>query len=500
MQLSKNPYTPELKLLAESSQALNLSDLLFDKVRSEQLEFKLGRLNIDLSGQLINNNILQSLIALANAAGVKKNISELEKGSLKNNSENRKVSHLNLRKKSRFEEKSYKKISDFVKSVRQEKKLKDIINIGIGGSELGPLTVYTALKPFCNGPKVHFVSNLDPTHMNDALSQCNQKTTLFIINSKSFTTGETLQNAKLAKSWLGEENISTKNSFVAVTSSIEKAKAWGVDEENIFDFDLGVGGRYSVCSSVGLSVMLAIGLEGFYSFLSGFREVDEHFVNADFKENVPLLMGLLRVWNRNFLGYSSHGIIPYDQRLSYFPSLIQQLEMESNGKQVDVNGEELMMPASPLIWGEVGNNAQHSFFQFLHQGKETVPLDVLIALSPTGIPTGEDWRDSHRRLVINAMAQVEALAHGSLNSIEPHKNFRGNKPATIISWDTTDPFTVGSLIALYESITISSGFLWGINSFDQWGVELGKSLEKKLLNNENLENFSPRIMKILNNK
>ena len=500
MQLSKNPYTHILKLLAKSSKKLKLSNLLFDQERSKRLEFKLGGLNIDLSGQLIDDDILQNLIALANAAEVKKKISELDKGNPINFSEKCKVSHLDLRKKARFEQKSWKKINTFVKDIRQSKKFKNIVNIGIGGSYLGPLTAYTALKPFCDGPTVHFVSNVDPTSISDVLSLCEQETTLFIINSKSFTTGETLHNAELAKSWLKKKNILIKNSFVSVTSSKVKALAWGIDEENVFDFDVGVGGRYSVWSPVGLPVMLGIGMQNFKSFLAGARVVDEHFLNTAIKENVPLLMGLIRVWNRNFLEHSSHGIIPYDQRLSFFPSFIQQLEMESNGKKVDVNGENLTMPASPVIWGEVGNNAQHSFFQFLHQGKETVPIDVLIALSPSGVSLDGDWEESHKRLVINAIAQVEALAHGSLNSCEPHKDFQGNRPATIISWDATDPFTVGSLIALYESITISSGFLWGINSFDQWGVELGKKLERQLLKRENLEQFSPRVAKFLNSK
>jgi glucose-6-phosphate isomerase len=279
--------------------------------------------------------------------------------------------------------------------------------------------------------------------------------------------------------------------MVAITSSIDKAIKWGFNNQNIFYFSKNIGGRYSLWSSVAMPIMLSIGENNFKDFLYGARMMDEHFINEDVENNIPIILALLRVWNRNFLNRNSHCIVPYSNRLAKLPSWAQQLEMESNGKGVDIEGEELIMAASPLIWGEVGTTAQHSFFQFLHQGLEIIPLDILLPLQNSNKQTTKEKIKNHKYLITNALAQADTLAKGSVNLINKNKNFLGGRPSTIISWQKNNPFSIGKLIALYENITIASGFIWNINSFDQWGVELGKKLALKIENNKEDEELTP---------
>ena len=263
-----------------------------------------------------------------------------------------------------------------------------------------------------------------------------------------------------------------------------------MSQKHIFDFADGIGGRYSLWSAVGLPIMLAIGNKNFISFLDGANQLDEHVLNTPTNQNIAIILALLRIWNRNFLNLPMHGIMPYDHRLARLPAWAQQLEMESNGKSVDIEGQTLKMPASPIIWGEVGTNAQHSFFQFLHQGLETTPIDILIPRKPIKNKKFSHLMTNHKHLIVNAIAQAEALAIGSDDFTDKNKNFPGNRPSTIISWEENNPFSIGMLISLYENITIASGFLWNINSFDQWGVELGKSIANDISNNDGYEKLS----------
>lgn len=487
MQLADNPLTPDLRILAENVKKQSLSSMIFTQNREKDFCRTLGDLEVDITRQRITPEILNALYRLARHGDVKGQIDAMLAGEAINYSEKRPIGHMAMRHPDRQKTAEWKKITLFTEEIRREKKYTDIVNIGIGGSELGPAMVSTALHPFSNSMRVHYVSNLDPAHMHDVLQFCKPESCLFIVTSKTFTTAETLQNAKLATKWLKKAGID-KSALIAVTVASQKAADWGAGR--VFEFPEGVGGRYSLWSAVSLPVILSIGIEHFTDFLSGAYAIDAHIISAPDTENIPLLLALLRVWNRNFLHYPSHGIIPYNQRLMRLPAWAQQLEMESNGKGVDRFGKKLKIPASPLIWGETGTNAQHSFFQYLHQGLDIVPLDILLPRQPIGCDALEGSKESHYSLAINAIAQAEALACGSENIAEPHRHFSGNRPSSVISWGKTTPYAVGRLLALYEYITIFSGFLWGINSFDQWGVELGKQRANELQSG-GLKDFSP---------
>ena len=497
MQLSQNPSTPILKTLAKKISKLSISKLLSDSNRVTELNYEIGEIKVDLSRQLLTTSVLSQLIKMANCAEINIKINELMDGIYLNKSENRPITHFNLRNTSRKNTASWLKLKAFVKKIRNNKEILDVVNIGIGGSHLGSKTVESALKYYCDGPNIHFASSVDPSSMSDILNNCQPKNTIFIINSKSFKTTEVLNNARLVWQWLKKNNQEEKEFIYAVTASKAAATTWGVSEDNIFDFDEGVGGRFSVWSPSGLPLMLAIGVKNFQNFVDGGFIVDDHFRSEDLIRNVPIIMSLLRVWNRNFLNYASHAIIPYEYGLRSFPRYVQQLEMESNGKGVDLDGNILSMPASPLIWGEVGTDAQHSFFQFLHQGKDIVPVDILVPKLPARFDADSKYVEGHKILVANALGQAEALAFGKENLTEPYRNFPGNRPSSLISWNKSNPYNMGSLIALYENITISSGLIWGINSFDQWGVELGKKITKGLLDESQSNSLQLRLKRFL---
>jgi len=382
--------------------------------------------------------------------------------------------HMAQRSQAMRESADFARLAGFADEIRKSK-VTDVINIGIGGSDLGPAMVSAALAHFRSGPQIHYVSNVDPSHLHDVLKDCDPGRTLVIVTSKTFTTAETMRNAELARAWLLAGGVADAAArMVGVTAAPAKAGEWGLAADRIFGFDEGVGGRYSLWSSVGLPVMIGIGPDAFAALLAGAAEMDAHFQTAPLAENLPVIMGLLRVWNRNCLGYPTHGIMPYDQRLALVPAWAQQLEMESNGKSVTRTGEQLDYASAPVIWGAAGTGCQHSFFQALHQGTDIVPLDILVPLQPAGLTLAGNWADSHRMLVANALAQAEALAVGSPNAEEPHRHFAGGRPSSLISWQRTTPAVLGQLLALYEHTTIVTGFLWDVNSFDQWGVELGK--------------------------
>jgi len=372
----------------------------------------------------------------------------------------------------------------------------DVINIGIGGSDLGPAMVTLALAPYHDGPRVHFVSNVDGAHIHDTLKSLDPATTLILIASKTFTTLETMTNAGTARAWIAEAlgEGAVGSHFAAISTAIAKVTAFGIAEDRIFGFWDWVGGRYSVWSAIGLPVMIAVGEAHFRAFLAGGAAMDDHFLEAPLARNMPVILGLIGIWYRCLMGFSTHAVLPYDQRLSRFAAHLQQLDMESNGKGVKKNGKPVTGPTGPIVWGEPGTNGQHAFFQLIHQGTDVVPADFLLAAEPH-----EALGDHHVKLVANCLAQTEALMVGkneravraeleragvakeTIDALTPHKVFPGNRPTNMLLYRRLDPFTLGRLLALYEHKVFVQGVIFGVNSFDQWGVELGKQLANELL-------------------
>lgn len=468
----------------------HLRDLVCEAGR-EKLFLELEDLTVDYTRQPITLETLQKLFKLAEVKLLPNFMAELFAGELVNLTEHLPVSHFQLRSQEYQASIVYQKITHFAEAVRTNDAVKHVVNLGIGGSDLGPSMVTQGLAGFHDGPTMHYVSNIDPSALFDVLADCDPHSTLFIVTSKSFTTHETLANGALAKDWLEKNDADFDRAIVAVTANPQRALDWGININRIFAFDTGVGGRYSIWSAVGLPIMIAIGSQDFGAFLAGAHAMDQHVKMAPYATNLPVVMGLLRVWHRTYLGNMAYGLIPYDQRLSRLPAWAQQLEMESNGKGVDRLGDVLAEPAAPLIWGETGTNSQHSFFQWLHQGLDIVPIDILIAHKSAIMSDHVNWQANQRTLVINAVAQAEALAIGNKNTEEPHRHCPGNRPSLLISWDKTTPYALGRLMALYEYVTIISGFIWGVNSFDQWGVELGKKIADDIEMGRNLGQLSP---------
>ncbi len=371
-----------------------------------------------------------------------------------------------------------------------------MINIGIGGSDLGPVMATRAMSKFSGeGPNVYFVSNVDGAHLRDATRDLNPETTLFLIASKSFTTQETMINAQAAKVWV-ENSIgveASKAHFAAVSTNLDATSAFGIAPERVFGFWDWVGGRYSLTSSIGLSLAIAIGSENFRAFLDGFRDMDQHFKNTPLERNLPVLLALVGIWRRNIMGCATVALIPYNQRLENFSSYLQQMDMESNGKRVTKDGAEVATKTGPVIWGDAGTNAQHSFFQLIHQGTDIVPIDFMITAQPTSYLV-----EQHDLLTANFLAQSHALAFGktaqevrdellvagddpaTVEALVPHRTFPGNRPSTSILYSSLTPYSLGRLIALYEHKVFVQGVIWNVNSFDQWGVELGKVMANQL--------------------
>jgi glucose-6-phosphate isomerase len=373
----------------------------------------------------------------------------------------------------------------------------DIVNIGIGGSDLGPAMVTLALAPYTRPDlRAHYVSNVDGAHIADTLKGLDPSRTMFVIASKTFTTDETMTNAHTARAWLarelGEEAVN--NHFAAVSTNLAACDAFGIRQDRIFGFWDWVGGRYSVWSAIGLPVALAVGYDNFAKFLAGAAAMDEHFRTAPLEQNLPVIMALIGVWYRNIWGFSTQAVLPYDQRMSRFAAYLQQLDMESNGKHVSLTGKDVAWSTGPIVWGEPGTNGQHAFYQLIHQGTDIIPCDFLIAANPH-----ENLPPHHAKLVANVLAQSEALMLGktdaeviaelkaqgmdkaAIKALAPHKVFTGNRPSNTLFYRQLDPATLGSLVALYEHKVFVQGTIWNINSFDQWGVELGKQLAKAIL-------------------
>ncbi|WP_159501936.1 glucose-6-phosphate isomerase [Microbacterium sp. 18062] len=500
--------------------APNLRDwFAADPGRVERLSLPLGDLHVDLSKNLVTEEILASLVRLAEQTRVADRFAEMLEGVHINTTEDRAVLHTALRRPSGAEpalvvdgqrvdhdvQEVLAKLSAFADRVRSGgwtgvtgRTVTHVVNIGIGGSDLGPVMVYEALKPLAGGIEARFVSNIDPTDIAETTADLDPETTLFIVASKTFTTLETLTNARLAREWLwrglaasgaiADDDARTDavaHHFVAVSTALDKVAAFGIDPENAFGFWDWVGGRYSVDSAIGLSLAIAFGPTAFRELLAGFHTVDEHVRTTPLGRNVPVLLGLLNVWYTNFLGAQSHAVLPYAQQLSRFPAYLQQLTMESNGKSVRWDGSPVTTDTGEVFWGEPGTNGQHAFYQLIHQGTRLIPADFIAFANPA-YPLADGDRDVHGLLLSNFLAQTKALAfgktadeveaEGTTGALVAARTFAGNRPTTSIFAPALTPAVLGQLIALYEHITFAQGAVWGINSFDQWGVELGKQL------------------------
>lgn len=492
-----------------------------DPARVERFTHTLGDLHVDLSKNLVTDDILDALIALAEETGVAERYAQMLAGAHINTSEDRAVLHTALRRPGGASpalvvdgqevdgdvHAVLDAMSAFAERVRSGewrgvtgKKVTHVVNIGIGGSDLGPVMVYEALKPYADaGIEARFVSNIDPTDVAQKTADLDPETTLFIVASKTFTTLETLTNARLSREWLwaklaeagaiGDDEASRTDAvahhFVAVSTALDKVAAFGIDPANAFGFWDWVGGRYSVDSAIGLSLSLTLGPDAFRELLAGFHTVDEHVATTPLAQNVPVLMGLLNVWYTNFLGAQSHAVLPYAQQLHRFAAYLQQLTMESNGKSVRWDGSPVTTDTGEVFWGEPGTNGQHAFYQLIHQGTRLIPADFIAFANPA-YPLEDGGRDVHGLFLANFLAQTKALAfgktaeeveaEGTTGALVAARTFPGNRPTTSIFGPALTPSVLGQLIALYEHITFTQGTIWGINSFDQWGVELGKQL------------------------
>lgn len=516
-QTTPDNLAPVWQSLQEQAQQLKQQHLraLFsaDPRRFEQFSLELGELLLDYSKNFITEASLALLIELAHRAELKTWIKRMFNGDPINNTEGRAVLHTALRNRSNTPvmvdgkdvmpevNRVLEQMQDFCDRVRHGnwrgfsgKPITDIVNIGIGGSDLGPHMVATALRPYWKkGLSAHFVSNVDGTDINETLAKISPETTLFVIASKTFTTRETMTNAHSARQWFldhsGGDHSRVRHHFVAVSTNETAVKAFGIDHENMFEFWDWVGGRYSLWSAIGLPVALVVGMDNFGKLLAGAHEMDQHFSSTDFSANMPVILGLLGIWYRNFFEAGNHAILPYDHSLRLLPAYLQQADMESNGKRVTRDGAPVSYDTGPVIWGQPGTNGQHAFFQLIHQGTELVPADFILP-ARTHHPISEH----HEILTANCIAQTEALMRGKtedevrkelsdagmdaaqIDALAPHKVFPGNKPTNTLLMRQLTPYNLGKLIALYEHKIFVESIIWNINAFDQWGVELGKQL------------------------
>ena len=490
-----------------ASSGKTIADHFATQGRAADFSTRHGEMLFDFSKTQIDAQALDLLVKLAEGAGVAAKREAMFSGAKINETEGRAVLHTALRNLSAsvvVEGKDvmpevraiHARCEAFARDVREGRftgqggKITDVVNIGIGGSDLGPAMAYLALAPFADGPRCHFVSNVDGAHIADTLKGLNPETTLVIVASKTFTTIETMTNADTAKRWMAAKVANPAAQFAAVSTAADKTAAYGIDPARVFGFEDWVGGRYSMWGPIGLSLMLAIGPEAFSEFLRGGADMDAHFRNAPFVENLPVLLALVGVWHNQICGHSTRAVLPYDQRLSRLPAYLQQLEMESNGKRVGMDGVDLPFDSGPVVWGEPGTNGQHAFYQLIHQGTRVIPCEFIVAKEGHE----PDLKHQHLLLVANCLAQSEALMRGrsleearaimakkgltgaELERQARHRVFPGNRPSTTLAIPQLTPFTLGQIIALYEHRVFVEGVILGINSYDQWGVELGKEL------------------------
>jgi len=509
--LTTRPAWRALQAHQAAMRDVTLSQLFdADAARGTRLTLEAAGVYLDYSKNRVNDDTLRLLLQLAGESGLRARIDAMFRGDRINVSENRSVLHVALRAPKGSEivvdgrnvvldvHAVLDKMAAFADRIRSGewkghtgKRIRNVINIGIGGSDLGPVMAYEALKFYSDRAMTfRFVSNIDGTDFAEAVRDLDAQETLFIISSKTFTTLETMTNAHTAREWalrqLGGDPKAVARHFVAVSTNDAKVSEFGIDTANMFGFWDWVGGRYSMDSAIGLSTMLAIGPDNFRAMLAGFHEMDEHFRTAPFERNLPVLLGLLSIWYNDFFGAQTVAVLPYEQYLKRFPAYLQQLTMESNGKHVTLAGARVDYDTGPIYWGEPGTNGQHSFYQLIHQGTRLIPCDFIVFAKPLN-PLGPH----HDMLVANVFAQAEALAFGKTPAqvkaegtpdwLVPHRVFEGNRPSNVMMLDKLDPASLGRLVALYEHSVFTQGTVWDIDSFDQWGVELGKVLAQRII-------------------
>jgi glucose-6-phosphate isomerase len=491
--MTKSAFNPALteswtRLKARAENAPRIEDVIKEGTQFNQHPIKVEGLSLDFSRHGMDEDILNSLLELAEESPLYTLREGLFSGAAINITEDRAVRHPQLRSSPATLEPDRLVIKNLSEQIRNgslkghtDKVFTDVVNIGIGGSDLGPKMVCSALREFCiDTIRVHFIANVDGAEIRHLLAGLDSETTLFIIASKTFTTQETMLNAHTAASWLGKTlNLSepwTSNHMIAVTADRERAKAQGLNDANIVTFSEDIGGRYSLWSGIGLSIAICTGFDRFSELLEGAARMDHHFRTAPLAANMPVMMALMGIWYGNFLDVQSQAIVPYCERLNLLPSFLQQLDMESNGKATNRAGAPIDYRTGPIIWGQTGTNGQHAFFQLLHQGTHLIPVDFIAILKDSGSSP-----EAHNLLLLNMIAQAAALAFGE-PAENAHRHYPGNRPSSVLLLDELTPFNLGMLIALYEHKVFTSGAIWNINSFDQWGVELGKKLTQQLLN------------------
>ncbi|WP_415920654.1 glucose-6-phosphate isomerase [Tateyamaria sp. SN6-1] len=492
-----------LKAQAASVQGRRIADL-FDGTRAEAFAVETATMRFDYAKTNIDAGTRDMLLALAQDAGVAERRAAMFEGLAINETEGRAVLHTALRNLDGDPVMvdgqdvmpgvldTLDRMEAYAAEVRSSA-ITDVVNIGIGGSDLGPAMAVQALSPYHDGPRVHFVSNVDGAHIADVLRGLDAKTTLVIVASKTFTTIETMTNARTARAWMLDHGGDPAQQFAALSTNLEKTSDFGIPPERVFGFEDWVGGRFSMWGPIGLSLMIAIGADGFRAFLRGGQEMDRHFRAAEGTDNMPLMLALVGIWHRQVCGYASRAVLPYDQRLGQLPAYLQQLEMESNGKSVAMDGSRVPVDTGPVVWGAPGTNGQHAFYQLIHQGTSVIPCEFMVAARGHE----PELAHHHALLMANCLAQSEALMMGrsldearakvagafegaELERQAAHRVFDGNRPSTTLVYEQLDPFTLGQIIALYEHRVFVEGVILGINSFDQWGVELGKELATAL--------------------
>jgi len=508
MNLTQRPQWQALQAHCDQNAQMQLSELFAASPdRGNSFSTEAVGIYLDYSKNRVNSETLRLLFELTDSIDLRSKIEAMFRGDTINNTEHRSVLHTALRAPKGSEifvdgvnvvpdiQAVLEQMTLFCNHLRSGqwkgatgRKIIHVVNIGIGGSDLGPHLCYDALRHYSDRSiKLHFVSNVDGTDISETIRELNPEETLFIVASKTFTTQETMANARTARNWLMDKlgETAVASHFVAVSTNASEVAKFGIDTTNMFGFWDWVGGRYSVDSAIGLALMIAIGPDQFREFLAGFHAMDMHFKAAPWDQNLPVLMALIGIWNNNFLDAESVAVLPYDQYLNLFPAYLQQLDMESNGKGVTKSGEQITYQTGPIVWGQPGTNGQHAFYQLIHKGTKLIPCDF-IAFSRSLNPTGQH----HDLLMSNFFAQTEALAFGKSpdqlkaegckEELIPHRTFSGNRPTNSILIEKLTPFALGSLIALYEHKVFTQGVIWDVNSFDQWGVELGKVLASRI--------------------
>lgn len=537
------PVWQKLCLYQQSTASTHMRDLFAnDANRFDKYSFKFTDILFDFSKHRINDETLPLLMQLAREANIENWRDRMFAGEKINITENRAVLHTALRNRSNTPvlvdgkdvmpdvNAVLAQMRQFSDKVRNGswlgytgKRITDIVNIGIGGSDLGPVMVCDALKPYASPElQVHFVSNIDGAHLMRALEKCNPETTLFIVASKTFTTQETMTNAMSARTWFlsaAQDNTHVAKHFVALSTNAKAVQEFGIDIANMFAFWDWVGGRYSLWSAIGLSIALYVGMDNFEALLTGAHEMDNHFKTAPLEQNMPVIMALIGVWYNNFFHVDTNAILPYDQGMARFPAYLQQADMESNGKFICRDGSRVKYKTGPVIWGEAGTNGQHAFYQLIHQGTQIVPCDFLMPVH-SHYEIGKHGYAHHKILLANFLAQTQSLMLGktseearvelekqgmsgeALEKLLPHKVFEGNRPSTSIMFDKLTPNTLGKLIALYEHKIFVQGMIWDINSYDQWGVEYGKQIAQEILplltNDDKISNFDSSTNGLIN--